>query len=68
MRFEIFIPRIFAKSTLWLTQFFHEKNVVLVCKGYGDDWEYYTGLYWEEDKEIYVWWYEDYRIWINLWG
>lgn len=68
MRLDIFVPKIFVKPMLWLTQFFHDRNAVLVCKGYGDDWEYYTGLYWDEDKDLEVQWYEDYRVWINFYG
>ncbi len=66
MQFEIFIPKILIKPILWFTQFFRDEAIVLVCKGYGDDWDYYTGLYWGEDKDIDVHWYEDYRVWINL--
>lgn len=39
-----------------------------MCKGYGDDYELYTGLYWAEDKDIdfFDTCYEDFRLWINF--
>ncbi len=40
---EIKISRIIVKLALWFSQFVGEKYFV-VCKGYGDDWEDYTGL------------------------
>lgn len=48
-----------------MSTFFHRQTAFQVfCKGYADDWEYYTGLEWDEDKDIEVDWYEDYQIWI----
>lgn len=65
---DVIIPRLFVKSLLWLTQFFEDKNLLVVCKGYGDDYELYTGLYWTEDKDINFFerCYEDFRLWINF--
>ena len=59
------IPSFSVKFFLKLSSFFHWRSTFQVfCKGYGDDWEYYTGLEWDEDKDIEVDWYEDYQIWI----
>lgn len=51
MRIEIPIFKKIAKPLIWFTNFFSDNNAVVVCKGYGDDWDYYTGLYWDEDKD-----------------
>ena len=54
-----------VKFFLKLSTFFRRQTAFQVfCKGYADDWEYYTGLEWDEDKDIEVDWYEDYQIWI----
>lgn len=65
MSIEISIPKILVKPVLWFTGFFSDQKFVLVCKGYNDDWNYYTGLYWCEDKDMDVNWYEAYQLWIN---
>ena len=61
------IPRYFAKPVLYLTNFFNDNKVILVCKGYDNDFDNHTGLYWDEDKDTDfsddV--YEDFQIWIN---
>lgn len=53
------------KILLFLTWFFYDKHAVLVCKGYGDDWDYYTGLYWQEDKDLGFYDYDDFQLWLN---
>ena len=63
------IPRMLSKLILWLTRFFNDQNLVLVCKGYGDDYGLYTGLDWEEDSDLDLVRdksYSDFRLWINL--
>lgn len=66
--FSIPVPRIFARPILWMCRFYHERYVVLVCKGFDDDDddELFTGLDWREDQEIipYVWY--DFQIWVRL--
>ena len=60
------IPAFSVKLFLWLSHYFNDNNFVVVCKGYGDDWDYYTGLYWNEDKDLETIWYEDYQIWLSI--
>ena len=65
---EIKIPRLLSKIVLWTTSFANDNYLVLVCKGYGDDYENYTGLYWDEDRAIDLIRdavYEDFRLWIS---
>jgi hypothetical protein len=41
--------------------------MLLVCKGYGEDYELFTELYWDEDKELDFnndTQYQDFRIWL----
>ena len=67
--FEIKIPRLLAPIILWITQFFGDRYFMLVCKGYGEDYELYTGLDWGEDKNLDFIGdksYEDFRLWINI--
>lgn len=69
MSFEIKIPRFLAQITLFLTSFSRHRYLVLVCKGYDGDYEFYTGLDWCEDKDLdlrYDESYEDFRLWITL--
>ena len=66
---EIQIPRFLAKFVLWFSQFFAERILVLVCKGYGNDYKYYTGLCWDEDHHLDFinddsYW--DFRLWLNF--
>ena len=65
---EINVPRLIIKPLLWFTHFFSDNNLVLVCKGYGDDYEMYTGLYWQDDKSIDFSekCYEDFQLWLWL--
>ena len=66
MDIEISILNIFVKPLLWFSKYFNDNNLVLVCKGYGDDWENFTGLYWNEDKYISIGDYNNYKLWINI--
>lgn len=64
---SIDIPLYFiVKPILWVTKFFADEKAVLACKGYGDDWEFYTGLHWDEDKNNDLCYYEDFRLWIGF--
>lgn len=65
MDFALKIPSFSVKLFLWFSRFFNDNNFVVVCKGYGDDWDYYTGLYWDEDRNLETGWYEDYQIWVE---
>ena len=64
MNFEISILKFLVKPTIWLSQFLDENYFVLVCKGYDDDWENFTGIYWQDDKENCLV-YKDYKIWVS---
>ena len=39
---------------------------MVVCKGYDNDYDYYTGLYWNEDKDLEIKCFEDYQIWLSI--
>lgn len=66
IHFDISIKQFMVKPVLWLTKFFNDNKVVLVCKGYDEDWDFYTGLYWGEDKDCVFSEYDDYRIWLDF--
>ncbi len=64
---EIKVSRILVKPILILFNILGIQKIILVCKGYGEDYELFTGLSWEEDKELdFVndTQYEDFRIWL----
>ena len=64
---EIKINRLFAKPILFVLNVFRCKRILLVCKGYGEDYELYTKLCWEEDKELDLLrdkTYQDYKLWL----
>jgi hypothetical protein len=62
------IHRVIAKPILWLLQFIMEKYLLLVCKGYDEDEEYFTGLYWNDDKDMFFTdkTYFNYQLWVSL--
>jgi hypothetical protein len=63
---EIKVNRIVAKPILFMTNLFPCKKIMLVCKGYGEDYEFYTELCWKEDKEldfINDKTYQDFKLW-----
>ncbi len=66
MNFVLSLHPDLVKLFLRLTAFFPEKHIQVMCKGYDDDWELYTGLYWEEDKNLEKEWYEDYQLWVRF--
>ena len=41
-----------VKGILYLTKIFPENKVLIMCKGYGDDHEFYTQLSWNEDSDL----------------
>lgn len=59
---DININPMFTKFILYLTQF--TNKVIVVCKGYNEDYDNYTELVWDDDKDININDYEDYRLWI----
>ncbi len=64
---EIKVSRSFAKPILLLFKILGCQKMLLVCKGYGEDYESYTELCWEEDKELNFKndnQYQDFRIWL----
>lgn len=64
---EIKVSRFLAKPILFLIGIIGcNKKVILVCKGYGEDYELYTELCWEEDKELdflHDRVYKDFKLW-----
>jgi len=54
MNIALNIPAFSMKLFMWLFQFFRDNNFVVVCKGYGNDWDYCTGLYWNDDKDLEI--------------
>ena len=64
---KVNIPRILVKGVLIFTKYFDDNKMVLVCKGYNDDYVNYTGLYWDEDRDMDVrdGEYEDFQLWIR---
>ncbi len=62
------INRRIAKPILYLSKFFNDNYFILVCKGYNEDGVNYTGLYWNDDKELDFSdeSYSDFQIWYSL--
>ena len=63
---DIKIPERIVKPILWFTQHIPERFFAVVCKGYGEDWDYYTGLCWNEDRDNDLSTYEDFQVWLNI--
>ncbi len=68
LSFWIKIPRILCKIVLFFSKFFSKSKFDLMCLGYGDDYEDYTGLDWCEDKELsfYDKRYLDFRLYLKI--
>ena len=67
--YSIRVPRLLSEITLWLTSLLADNHVVLVCKGYNDDYDLYTGLDWGEDRNLDLAndkSYEDFQLWIKI--
>ncbi len=64
---SIKIAKRLVKIFLFVSRFFSDNNFVVVCKGYGEDEENYTGLYWDDDKDIYLRddTYYDFQLWFQ---
>jgi hypothetical protein len=71
------IPRTLVRLLLWASQFVLDTTFQIVCKGYNEDYENYTGLVWEDDQDLnpydcYIgldgkkyYCYEDFQIWMG---
>ncbi|MBK9246972.1 MAG: hypothetical protein IPM69_02385 [Ignavibacteria bacterium] len=67
MSVSINIPRILVKPLLYISKFLPENKFLVVCKGYGEDYDLYTGLCWCEDHHLdFVsdTQYEDFQVWM----
>lgn len=65
----ISINRHLAKVILYLTKNINDNKIVLVCKGYDEDDDNYTGLYWPDDKDLDFSsdeTYFDFQIWYSF--
>lgn len=65
---KINISKYFVSFFLFLSKSLPEDKFLVVCKGYGDDYELFTGLHWEEDKDldfIQDEQYSDFQLWLN---
>jgi hypothetical protein len=65
---KINISKYLVDFFLFLSKSFSEDKFLVVCKGYGDDYELFTGLNWEEDKDldfIHDKQYSDFQLWLN---
>ncbi|HPS65180.1 MAG TPA: hypothetical protein PK447_06370 [Ignavibacteria bacterium] len=50
---------------MFFTKFFNDKTIVLVCKGYNEEFDMFTGLYWDDDKDLDLsdLNYSDFQLW-----
>lgn len=65
---SIKIPMLLVKTFMLLSNFFNDNNFLVVCKGYDGDYDSYTGLYWDEDKDIDIKdsEYFDFQLWFRI--
>jgi hypothetical protein len=64
---EVNVSRRFVKPFLFLFKILGCQKMLLVCKGYSEDYELFTELNWDEDKELDFnsdTQYQDFRIWL----
>lgn len=68
LTFWIKVPRFSCKTVLFLSKFFSKSKFDLMCLGYGEDYEDYTGLDWCEDRELsfYDMRYSDFRLYLKI--
>ena len=66
MSIAIKLPRFTVRFFLKTLGILSRPNIIIVCKGYGEDWEYYTELGWDEGEDLEVESYEDYQIWVTI--
>ncbi|OGZ67185.1 MAG: hypothetical protein A3D35_03630 [Candidatus Staskawiczbacteria bacterium RIFCSPHIGHO2_02_FULL_34_9] len=62
---EIKISPFFAKLILQLNPF---NRLLVVCRGYSEDYENLTELVWEDDKNLEFYdikTYPEFRLWVN---
>lgn len=60
---EITINPFFAKIILRLNPF---RRILVVCKGYNEDYENFTELVWKDDKDLYFYdkqSYPQFQLW-----
>jgi hypothetical protein len=65
---EININKNIVKYLLYVSQFLPENKFLVVCKGYGEDYDLFTQLNWQEDNELdFVndTQYSNYQLWID---
>jgi len=60
---SIKIPRWLVTFVLWVFQGIADNKVCVVCRGYNEDSENYTGIYWGDEIDIDD--YMDYQLWIT---
>lgn len=65
MFLQISIFKFLVKPILWFSHFLNDNYFVLICKGYDDDFENFTGIYWRDDKENCLN-YEEYNLLISF--
>lgn len=68
LTFWIRVPRILCKTVLFISKFFSKSKFDLMCLGYSDDNEDYTGLDWCEDRDLsfYDKSYLDFRLYLRI--
>jgi hypothetical protein len=68
LSFWIKTPRILCKIVLFISKFLSKSIFELMCLGYSDDYEDYTGLDWCEDRDLDFFdkRYLDFRLYIKI--
>ena len=61
------INKTLIKPLVWISKFFDDSKLLIVCKGYDEDDVLFTGLYWQDDKDIDLSdnSYFDFQLWIK---
>lgn len=61
------IPKVFVKLFLFIIQNINDNHIALVCKGYNEEYDNYTALYWNDDKDLDLKdeTYRDFQIWLS---
>lgn len=65
---EIKINKYCVRFLLYILRLLPENKILVVCKGYGEDYELFTQLNWEEDNDLdFVSdnQYCDFQLWIS---
>ena len=60
------IARWLVHPLLWVSQFINDNTFQVVCLGYGEDYDNYTGLVWADDKDLPVYdkEYTNFQVWL----